>query len=113
MRASSRLEGNGTVGVAWEVYGLGFRSELLTFRLRLIPEGGSIIRRALKRIGLFQREPLLTLSWTEEGPEHPGPFFKAVELDLPTVEPGRYVLQLELDLPRRSEVLSQRRVTIR
>jgi len=112
MRAGSVVAGGDSVGVGWEVYGLGFRQESLTFRLRMFREEESILRRVLKRLGLFDREPILTLSWTEDGPENPGSFFRAVALDLPPMDSGRYVLQLELDIPGRTEVLSHRRLIV-
>lgn len=113
MRAGLEVTGEEKVGVGWEVYGLGFRQETLTFRLRLIREEESIVRRALERLGLFDREPILTLSWGEEEPVGTGPLFRAVELDLPSMDPGRYVLQLELDIPGRTRVLSHRRLIVR
>jgi len=112
MRSTPHLGGDEKITVGWEVYGLGFRREEITFRLRVIHEEESLVRRALKRIGLFRREPVLTLSWSEGGPENPGPFFRAVDLDLPIMDPGRYVLQLEMNLPGRTEVLAQRRISV-
>jgi hypothetical protein len=112
MRASSDLSSMERVTVGWEVYGLGFQGDPLTFRLRLIREDESLVRRALKRVGLFRRPPALTLSWTEESPRAMEPYFRAVNLDLPALDSGCYVLQLELAMPRRAEVLSQRRVRV-
>ncbi|MGM0669659.1 MAG: hypothetical protein ACQET1_08065 [Gemmatimonadota bacterium] len=112
LRSHSDLSGGGRVTVAWEVYGLGFQEESLPFRLRLIREEDSLIRRAFTRLGLFDREPALALSWTEDGPEHPGPFFRALDLDLPDLDPGPYVLHLELNIPYRTQVLSRRHLTV-
>ncbi|MFC1575128.1 hypothetical protein ACFL5A_00580 [Gemmatimonadota bacterium] len=112
MRASTTLSAGEPFALAWEVYGLGGRREPLTFRVSLLNEGGSLIRRALKRIGLFRRSPDLSLSWTEAGAETPGPLFRAVELELPPLDPGRYVLRLEMELPYRSKVVSIRRITV-
>lgn len=113
MRGDVELSGGGPVTVGWEVYGLGFQEEALTFSLRLIQEEESMVRRALKRIGLFRREPVLSLSWAEKGPEDPGPFFRAVDLDLPDLDSGEYVLQLALEMTGRAQVLSQKRVRVR
>jgi hypothetical protein len=100
------------VTVGWEVYGLGLRREPLTFRLSLLEEEGSLVRRALKRIGLFNRAPAVTLSWDEPGSERVGPLFRAVDLMLPPLEPGRYVLTLEMDILNRGKVFSHRRITV-
>jgi len=113
MRASSALGAEETVTLGWEVYGLGLRREALTFRVSLVEEEGSLIRRAFQRIGLFQKAPFLTLSWTEGGAVDPSPLFRAVELELPAVDPGRYVLRLEMEIPNRAGVSSNRRIIIR
>ena len=113
MRSSSVLGADEAVTVGWEVYGLGLRREALTFRVSLVEEEGSLIRRAFKRLGLFQRSPVLTLSWSEGGAGESGPLFRAVDLELPALDPGRYVLRLELDIPYRGKVFSNRRIIVR
>jgi hypothetical protein len=112
MLSEDRVPDGRTITVGWEVYGLGRRKEPLTFHLSLMEEEGSLVRRALKRIGLMNRKPPLTLSWTEGGGGGSGPLFRAVDLDLPKLEPGRYLLRLELDIPNRNKVLSHRRITV-
>ncbi|MGW8265743.1 MAG: hypothetical protein ACWGSQ_05195 [Longimicrobiales bacterium] len=112
MRTSADLPGKEPLTVGWEVYGLGRRQEPLTFRLDLRAEEGSFIRRALKRIGLFNRAPALSLSWREAGTEESGPLFRAVDVDLPPLEPGRYVLTLEMSIPNRSKVAAHRRIRV-
>jgi hypothetical protein len=98
--------------VAWEVYGLDRRRESLTFRISLVEEEGSLVRRALKRIGLFRKAPVLTLSWDEDGATEEGPLFRAVDLALPPLEAGRYVLRLEMEIPYRNSVVSNRRIRV-
>ncbi len=110
MKPETTVASGERVTVGWEVYGLGLRREALTFRLSLVGEEGSLIRRAFKWTGLFNKAPPLTLSWTEGGVPEMGPFFRAVDLDLPPLDPGRYVLRLELELPNRNTIVSQRRI---
>jgi len=112
MRPSTELESGGRFTVAWEVYGLGGRGEPVTFSLSLVEEEGSLVRRALKKIGLFQKDPVLTLRWTEDGTTAPGPLFRALDVDLPHLDTGRYLLRLELSLPFRNTVVSNRRVRV-
>ena len=112
MKPETSLAPEERFAVAWEVYGLGRRGEPLTFNLSLVEEEGSLIRRAFKWTGLFNKTPPLSISWTEGGPGELGPFFRAVDLDLPPLEPGRYVLRLELQLPNRSLVVSHRRIQV-
>jgi hypothetical protein len=98
--------------VAWEVYGLNRRGEPLFFELSLVGEGGSVVRRALNRIGLFRKDPFLTLSWEEEGARELGPFFRAMDVDLPPVDPGRYQLRLEMRIPNRTSVATTRTIRV-
>lgn len=112
LRPSTELDGEAGLTVAWEVYGLGLRREALTFNLSLVEEEGSLVRRALKRIGLFKKTPALTLSWTEDGATRLGPLLRAVDVELPPLEAGRYVLRLEMEVPYRSKVMSNRRITV-
>jgi hypothetical protein len=112
LRPRTDLLGGEPLTVGWEVYGLGYRQEPLSFRLSLREEEGGLIRRALKRIGLFNQTPALTLSWEESGVGNGGLLFRAVDVDLPPLEPGRYVLTLEMSIPNRSKVLSHRRIRV-
>jgi hypothetical protein len=112
LRASTMVPSHGPSTVAWEVYGLSRRGEPLTFRLSLVEEEGGLVRRALRRIGLFRKAPVLTLSWVENGSSQPGPFFRAVDVDLPTLQAGRYVLRLEMEIPYRNNVVSNRRISV-
>jgi hypothetical protein len=112
MRRGTHLEADPSLTVAWEVYGLGSRREPLTFLLSLVQENTGLLRRALVRTGLFQRSPVLTLTWEEGSSDHPEPLFRAVDLDLPPLQPGSYVLRLELDIPFRARVVSERRMIV-
>lgn len=112
LRTSTEVPAPGRLTVAWEVYGLNRIREPLTFRLSLVEEEGSSVRRALNRIGLFRKGPLPTLSWDEDGSSQIGTFFRVVELDLPPLEAGRYRLRLEMEIPYRNKVVSNRRITV-
>ena len=113
MRPGPVLRPGEPVTVGWEVYGLGLRGEVLTFRISLVEEEGSLVRRAFKRLGLFRRPPALALSWSEDAARAPGPLFRAVDLELPELDPGRYVLRLEMEIPFRGPVSSNKRITVR
>jgi hypothetical protein len=106
------LRSGGGVTLAWEVYGLGRRREPLGFGVTLVRDEGGFLRRALDRVGLFRRSPALSLSWSEGGSDAPGPLFRAVDVALPELEPGWYVLRLELAIPNRGPVQSVRRVLV-
>jgi len=112
-RIGTVLEGGDPITVGWEVYGLGRRKEPLTFRVSLLKVEDGLFRKALTRIGLIDRTPPLVVSWSEAGTDRPGPLFRAVDLALPELEAGPYVLRLELEIPNRSKVFSDRVITLR
>jgi hypothetical protein len=112
MLPSTDLRIGDSLTLAWEVYGLGDRREPLTFRLSVVAEEGGLIRRALNRIGLFRKDPTLSLFWTEGGWDGDGPLFRALDVDLGPLEPGRYTLNLELEAHSHSKVLSHRRIRV-
>jgi hypothetical protein len=112
LRPHSRLDAGQPLTVGWEIYGLGARRDPLAFRIILEEEQPGLLRRALIRTGLIRKSPLLSLSWEEGSPGQPGPLFRAVDLELPDLRPGDYVLRLELDIPFRSRVSSERRLAV-
>jgi hypothetical protein len=111
-RTTTDLRSGDRVTLAWEVYGLGQRREPLTFRVSMVREDGSFLRRAFERIGLFRRSPALTLTWSEGGSESPDQLFRSVDVVLPDMDVGRYVLHLELDIPFRNRIRATRRIRI-
>lgn len=110
---ASEVRRGGRVTVAWEVYGLGYRQDVLTFGLTLEEDEVGVVRRMLNRIGLFRTLPPLKLSWTEPGPSRTGVVFRAVDLELPEVGPGLYTLRLEMEMPYRGKVVSRRSILVR
>jgi hypothetical protein len=110
-RASVR-EGE-SVGIAWEVTGLGFRRETLAFDLSVERLDRNLLQRLGGLFGLSEPPRPLTLRWEETGPEEPGPVFRAVDLDLPGLEPGRYEVRLRLMTSGREPVTATRAFEVR
>jgi len=106
-----RFEAGRLVRIGWEVYG--------------IPEGSSAavalgIERAeqslARRIGEFFRvlEPPqpVTIRWDDAPPESPGVVFRAVDLQLPALDAGRYDLFLEIRVDDAEPAVTRRRFVI-
>jgi hypothetical protein len=87
-------EGDG-VGIAWEITGLGFRTETLAFDLSVERVDRNLVQRLGGLLGLSRPARPLSLRWEEGGPQEPGPLFRAVDLDVPGLEPGRYEVRLQ------------------
>jgi len=116
MEGLSRLsiDGEAVAGeplvVGWELWGLGWRQEVLTYRLSLERADPGILERVR---GLFGGGPQLpTLEWEEPGPSEPGANFHSVSLAGHGVEPGEYTLRLEIGSAGREPLLRSRRIRI-
>jgi hypothetical protein len=108
-RALPRLEisrGEG-VGVVWELAGLGWRPEAVTYRITVDQADRGLFRRLGERLGVVGRDRPLSLSWEELGPGRPGPQLRWTDLELPDLDEGTYRVRLEADLPGRAGVLAE------
>lgn len=112
LRSSARVTSGSTLRVGWEVWGLGWKSERLAYRLALEESPGGFFRRAGRFFGLVDDPEELILEWDETGPEETGPVFRSLFLDLPDLEPGSYRLRLELGTSGRNTVVSERVVHV-
>ena len=52
------------------------------------------------------------MTWEEAGPDVLGTVFRAVELNLPDLEPGDYTLTVEIELPGREPMTVVRPISI-
>ena len=100
-------------GVVWEVGGLGWRPEPLRYTVALRREGGNLLQRAGRWLGLVGEDEPLRLSWEELGPDRPAPVLRHVELDPGALEPGRYRVILEIEAEGRAPLSSERTIEVR
>jgi hypothetical protein len=112
-RTGSDLRVEEPVRVGWELTGLGWEPEAVEFSLSLYPAGEGFFGRIGRWLGFGGgREEPLRLTWVEPGPFETGPWFRSTRLELPTVEPGEYVLRLSVRLQGREELEMKRAVRI-
>ncbi len=113
VRPTTELTAGERVAVGWEVFGLGWEAEEVGYELSLYREGRGFFRRLGRLVGLGRGAQPLRIQWSEPGPYEPGPQFRALNLDLPDVDEGDYVLRLELSLRGREPVAVTRAVRVR
>jgi len=82
------------VGLYFELSGLGFRAETLTFELSVQRSDRSLLQRLGGLLGRSGQDRTLAVSWREPAPDRPGLMAREVELTLPEVAPGRYEIRL-------------------
>jgi hypothetical protein len=96
--------------LAWELWGLGWREEIVHLRLTAEPAEAGLLDRFRGLFGGSDRYPIL--EWEEAGPAEPGPSFQSVILDLPPLEPGPYTFRLEVTLEGRGTLTSAETIRI-
>ena len=112
MRSSAQLEADKPLVIGWEVFGLGWRQEDVSFELSFYKEGEGFFGRIGRWFGLGSREEPLQLAWSEPGPSEIGPWFRSVEVTIPEVDPGQYVFRLGVTARGREELVRTRVVEI-
>ncbi len=112
MRSSAELEANGELVLGWEIFGLGWRQEDVSFELSFYKEGESFFGRIGRWLGFGGREEPLQIVWSESGPSEIGPWFRSAEVTIPEVDPGEYVFRLAVTTPGREELVQTRLVEI-
>lgn len=112
LRARPRAEGNDVLGVALEVYGLGYRAESVGFRAWVEDGNPSAFRRLARRLGLAGPAEKVSVQWHEAGPDRPGPFLRVFSVRLPGLDPGAYDVVVEVSTPGRMPLSRRRAFTV-
>ena len=112
MRSSTQLESKDRLVLGWEVFGLGWRQEDVSFELSFYKEGESFFGRIGRWLGFGGREEPIRIGWSEPGPAESGPWFRSVEVTIPEVDPGQYVFRLGVTSRGREELVRTRVVEI-
>ncbi len=112
MRSSTRLEADKPLVIGWEVFGLGWRPEDVSFELSFYEKGEGFFGRIGRWLGFGSREEPLQLVWSEPGPAEIGPWFRSVEVTIPEVDVGDYVFRLRVTATGREELVRTRTVEI-
>lgn len=97
--------------LVWELYGLKVGE---TAQVRIGVEEGSanVLQRAARFFGLGDPDRPVVMSWEDAGPDVHGTVFRAVELNLPDIEPGEYTLTVQIQLPGREPMTAGRPIVI-
>ena len=101
------------LAIAWELFGLGYRAESLSYRLTVEKMDGGLLRRAGRWLRILGSPRVRRLAWEEVGPERPGPVLRSVEVDLPELDPGSYEVRLEVRSPQRAPLVQTRALEVR
>ena len=113
MLAATAVAAGGSIGVAWEVYGLSPAGEEVFLDVSLRRRGGSFLRRAGRWLGLVGPDRPVRVAWTDAALPVGGAFRRRIVLAVPAdAEPGEYVLRVVARTAGRTDVVRDRPLTI-
>jgi hypothetical protein len=108
VRIGSALAPGEGLALAWELTGLGFRTETLEYAVSVERTDRTVLRRIGEFLGLAERPRPLALAWQEPGPDSPTHQFRYLDLELPPLDPGGYEITLTLRTQGRADVVARR-----
>ncbi len=106
------VESGGRVRALWEVSGLGQRPESLAYSFEFERTDGGFFRRAGQWLRIVGRDEAQLLSWTEGVEASRSMVFRALDLDLPELDEGEYLLRLNLQMTGRADMHIERRFRV-
>jgi len=97
--------------VVWEVYGLRIQ-EPVRVTIGFSRGRPGFLARVGDFLGIIEPEGNVDITFDETGPDRVQAVFRAVQLELPDLEPGEYTLHLQLDLQGRTPVVKSRPIIV-
>lgn len=113
VRSSTTVRGGERIGLLWEIYGIVERTPL-EVEVALTKPGKGFFRRAAEWLGLAKEDDsTVSLEWREQMGGGSGPASRYLELQIPDLAEGRYVLSASVQLAGGTELTSARVLTVR
>lgn len=108
---SIRAEAGGSFTVAWEVYGLR-PGESARVTLGFSRGEPGLIQRVGEYLRLVEPEEPVEIRFEDRAPDRLGTVFRALDVDVPSFEPGVYTLTLEVQRPGATPMVRSRRLQV-
>jgi hypothetical protein len=102
-----------SLAIAWELSGLGYRPETLSFEVTVERTGRSVFRRLGEALRLASPPRGVVISWEEAGPDRPRTVFRHLDLTLTDLEDGLYEVTVTLRGEGRSDAVARREFRVR
>lgn len=112
--ANERLRANEKLGVYWEAYGTDPDGEAMKISVVVLREAGegSLLQRMRGGLASSRDETPVRVSVNDQSARGSTTTPRALELDISTLSPGTYVVQLELEMAGNLTVRTERRISI-
>ena len=95
-RSSSTISRTERLGLFWESYGVNSLDDRVFLRVDVVRDGRSWLRRAGERIGVVGKDGGIRMTWRDASRDPGSVMGRSVVLDLTTLDPGRYRVELQL-----------------
>jgi tetratricopeptide (TPR) repeat protein len=114
MRTSERIPEGSRVGIFWEAYNTNPAGEGLEVNITVAPANpsGGWLSRGLRALRRIREAQPVSVGLQDISARGSAVTARAVEVDLSTLSPGRYLLQLELNAGPGNEVRVERTITV-
>jgi len=111
LRPGVRLRPGERFPVLWEAYGLRV-SEPVRVTIGFSQGRPGFLARVGEFLGVIEPVQPVDITFDDTGPDGVQYAFRAVELELPDLDPGEYTLHLRLELPGRTPVVTSRPILV-
>ncbi|MSR19760.1 MAG: hypothetical protein EXR91_02095 [Gemmatimonadetes bacterium] len=111
LRPGVRLRPGERFPVLWEAYGLRV-SEPVRVTIGFSQGRPGFLARVGDFLGVLEPAQPVDITFDDSGPDGVQYAFRAVELELPDLDPGEYTLHLRLELPGRTPVVTSRPILV-
>ena len=106
-----RIRAGEAFKAAWELYGLAI-GESATVRIGVDQGGQGFLRRLGQFLRVLEPDSPVVMTYEDAGPDVLGTVFRAVQLNLPDLEPGEYTMTVEIELAGREPMVIARPIVI-
>lgn len=97
--------------VVWEVYGLGV-AEPVEVTVGFTRGRPGFLARVGEFLGILEPDRPVEVTFTDADPDAVQSAFRAIQFELPDVDPGEYTLHLRLELRGREPVITSRPIVV-
>jgi hypothetical protein len=111
VRPGVRIRRGERFPVVWEAYGLRI-NEPVRVTLGFTSGRPGFLTRVGEFLGVLEPDRRVDLTFEDRGPESVQTAFRAIELELPDLDPGEYTLHLKLELAGREAVVTSRPIIL-
>ncbi|MCG6957836.1 MAG: hypothetical protein LJF04_17740 [Gemmatimonadetes bacterium] len=111
MRRNVRIHQGEKFTVVWEVYGLDVKdpAQVTLGFTKGLP---GFLTRVGQFLGVLKPDRPVEISFSDTNPNAEQTLFRAVDLELPNLQPGEYTLHLRIDLPGREPSYTSRPIEV-